>query len=109
MTYQSQMTARLLPTHLHSHLLFCDRTDQPKKSKRECKQPHRDTANIDTTPLRTDRRAADNTGLAKVAVQCSADSFVVNQTFVLRINICGKNRHLRQARNRYRKPYWQPC
>ena len=42
-----------------------------------------------------------NTGLAKVAVQCSADTFVVNQTFVLRINICGKNRHLRQARDRY--------
>jgi hypothetical protein len=42
-----------------------------------------------------------NTGLAKVAVQCSADTFVVNQTLVLRINICGENRHLRQARNRY--------
>lgn len=42
----------------------------------------------------------DNTGLAKVAVQCSADKFVVNQSLVLRINICGDNRHLRQARNR---------
>jgi hypothetical protein len=42
----------------------------------------------------------DNTGLAKVAVQCSADTFVVNKTLVLRINICGENRHLRQARNR---------
>lgn len=42
-----------------------------------------------------------NTGLAKVAVQCSTDIFVVNQSLVLRINICGKNRHLRQARNRY--------
>ena len=42
----------------------------------------------------------DNTGLAKVAVQCSADTFVVNQSLVLRINICGENRHLRQARNR---------
>jgi len=31
-----------------------------------------------------------NTGLVKVAIQCSADTFVVNQTFVLRINICGK-------------------
>ena len=41
-----------------------------------------------------------NTGLAKVAVQCSADRFVVNQTLVLRINICGENRHLRQARKR---------
>jgi hypothetical protein len=37
-----------------------------------------------------------NTGLAKVAVQCSADTFVVNQSLVLRINICGENRHLRQ-------------
>jgi hypothetical protein len=42
-----------------------------------------------------------NTGLAKVAVQCSADTFVVNQSLILRINICGENRHLRQARTRY--------
>ncbi|MDX2306176.1 MAG: hypothetical protein NW226_25430 [Microscillaceae bacterium] len=48
----------------------------------------------------TERSPADNTVLAKVAVQCSADTFVVNQTLVLRINICGENRHLRQARNR---------
>ena len=47
-----------------------------------------------------DRRPACNTGLAKVAVQCSADTFVVNQSLVVRINICGENRHLRQARNR---------
>jgi hypothetical protein len=40
--------------------------------------------------------------LAKVAFQCSADRFVVNQSLVLRINICGENRHLRQARNRYK-------
>ncbi len=52
------------------------------------------------TPLRTENTAAGNTGLAKLAVQCSADTFVVNQSLVLRINICGKNRHLRQARNR---------
>ena len=49
----------------------------------------------------TERRAAHNTGLTKVAVQCSADTFVVNQTLVLRINISGENRHLRQARKRY--------
>jgi hypothetical protein len=46
---------------------------------------------------------AGNTGLAKVAVQCSADIFVVNQSLVLRINICGENRHLRQARKRWLK------
>jgi hypothetical protein len=101
----TQRTAFQKPTHLHSHLLFCNRTDQPKKSKRECKPTHPDSATIQCklgrTQLRTERRAACNTGLAKVAVQCSADTFVVNQTLVLRINICGENRHLRQARNRY--------
>jgi len=49
----------------------------------------------------TDRTPACNSGLAKVAVQCSADTFVVNQTLVHRINICGNNRHLRQAAKRY--------
>jgi len=38
-------------------------------------------------------------GLAKVAVQCSADTFVVNQSLLLRTNLCGENRHLRKARN----------
>jgi hypothetical protein len=51
--------------------------------------------------MTTERKTAYNTGLAKVAVQCSADTFVVNQSLVHRINICGENRHLRQARNRY--------
>jgi hypothetical protein len=51
--------------------------------------------------MRQERITTANTGLAKVAVQCSADTFVVNQSLVLRINICGKNRHLRQARKRY--------
>jgi len=32
-----------------------------------------------------------NRRLAKVAVQCSVDTFVVNQILVLRINICGKS------------------
>jgi len=42
-----------------------------------------------------------NRRLAKVAVLYSADTFVVIQSLVLRINICGENRHLRQAPNRY--------
>lgn len=55
---------------------------------------------LDTTTLRTDRRAADNKGLAKVAVQwliehlCFVSSAVLADSFVLR------NRHLRQAPNR---------
>jgi hypothetical protein len=50
-------------------------------------------------------KTSHNTGLAKVAVQCSADTFVVNQSLVLRINICVENRHLRQARKRYAQCY----
>jgi hypothetical protein len=42
-----------------------------------------------------------NRRLAKVAVQYSADTFVVNQSLVLRINICGKNRQLLVAANRW--------
>ena len=45
-----------------------------------------------------------NKGFTKVAVQCSADTFVVNQSLILRINICGENRHLRQALDRYVQP-----
>jgi len=45
------------------------------------------------------QRTANST-YKKVAVQCSADTFVVNQTLVLRINICGKNRQLLVAANR---------
>jgi hypothetical protein len=51
----------------------------------------------------TELKTAYNSGLAKVAVQYSADTFVVEQTLVLRINICGENRHLRQAANRYER------
>jgi hypothetical protein len=44
---------------------------------------------------------AHNSTYKKLAVQCSADTFVVNQTLVLRINICGKNRQLLVAAKRY--------
>ncbi len=44
------------------------------------------------------KKQPHNTGLAKVAVQYSVDSFVVAKSFVLRINIFGESRHLGQAR-----------
>ncbi len=42
-----------------------------------------------------------NRRLAKVAVQCTADSFVVKQTLVFQIKFCGKSPALRVAANRY--------
>jgi hypothetical protein len=50
--------------------------------------------------LNDKRITTANTGLAKVAVKCSEDSLVVNQNLVLRMNICGVNRYIRQARKR---------
>ncbi len=47
------------------------------------------------------KRAAHNSSYKKLAVQWFYDSFVGKQTEVHIINICGENRHLRQARNRY--------
>jgi len=49
----------------------------------------------------TKRKAAANSTYKKLAVQYSADTFVVNQTLVLRMNICGKKRQLLVAANRY--------
>ena len=49
----------------------------------------------------TDKTPAGNSTYKKLAVQCSADTFVVNQSLVLRINICGENRQLLVAANRY--------
>ena len=50
--------------------------------------------------MKSESSTGYNSTYKKLAVQCSADTFVVNQTLVLRINICGGNRHLRQAPNR---------
>jgi len=80
---------------------FAETQIKAKKIKRACKPTHGGQCKLVTTDLRPEKTTTHNTGLAKVAVQCSADTFVVNQNLILRINICGENRHLRQARKRY--------
>jgi hypothetical protein len=50
-----------------------------------------------------DRKPSHNSTYKKLAVQCYAESFVVSESFVLRINICGKNRQLLLAVFRYRQ------
>jgi hypothetical protein len=49
----------------------------------------------------TERTPAHNSTYKKLAVRCSADTFVDNQSLVLRINIYGKNRQLLVAAKRY--------
>jgi len=79
-----------LPTHLVAHLHFLP-TQKPSKKMQKSHQAKR-TKTLQTmdNKVTTDITPAGNSGLAKVAVQCSADTFVVNQSLVLRINICGK-------------------
>jgi len=79
--------------------VFPDAQSQAKNCKRATKPTHNDTTMDRQTKTEKEGRT-HNSGLAKVAVQCSADTLVVNQSLVLRINICGENRHLRQAANR---------
>ena len=79
-----------MPTlHSHTNLQFTQANAQTKACKRVC-LPNRSKTLLTRhdSPL-TERRAATNTGLAKVGFQCSADSFVVAESLVLRINICG--------------------
>jgi len=60
--------------------------------------PQRTTKSTNRPTTEKEARLPNST-YKKLAVQCSADSFVVNQTFVLHINICGKNRQLLVAAN----------
>jgi hypothetical protein len=50
------------------------------------------------------RRAAHNSTYPKGGVSCSKDSFVVNETFVFLMNICGASPALRVAAERYDRP-----
>ncbi len=105
---------KINPPHLVAHLHFL----QPHKSKQKIAKelpslPTGDTANIDTLVLRTERRAAGNTGLAKVAVQCSAVRQLAEVNHPpaggLRINPDSyrndENRHLLAVAKRYRQEY----
>jgi hypothetical protein len=76
---------------LVAHLHFLPTHKAKQKNAKELPSPRTTTRQTMTETTTTDRRAACNTGLAKVAVQCSADTFVVNQnlfsasTFVVKI------------------------
>jgi hypothetical protein len=50
--------------------------------------------------MTTERNTAANSTFAIGGVSCSADTFVVTESFVLRINICGKKPAHRKSANR---------
>ena len=82
---------------------FSLETTLPIRKLNECQRClWKKESNYLTDKVMLKKARTHNTGLTKVAVQCSSDTYLVNQNFVLRINICVENRHLRQARNRKR-------
>ncbi len=86
----------------HTHCQAAPANAQTKARQRVCLS-NRTTKTIDKPTDEKEHRSGNST-YPKGGVSCSKDSFVVNQKLVLRINICGENRHLRQARNRYMQP-----
>jgi len=74
---------------LVAHLYFFQTHRPTQKNPKEPLSQRTKTQQIMDRQATTERTPALNSGLAKVAVQCSAETFVVNQSLVLRINICG--------------------
>jgi hypothetical protein len=73
----------------HAEKIELKKISTPSENKKYATAQPNDRQKLLTGKLfnyTVDRRPACNTGLAKVAVQCSADTFVVNQSLVLRIN-----------------------
>ena len=95
MNKPTSISQRILQAHCQSH------TSQ-RYSQSFVKELANPTHNRLTDRPKEEHRT-DNSGLAKVAVSFSADTFVVKESSVLRINICAENRHLRQAPNRYHR------
>jgi len=56
---------------------------------------------LQTVVLRTNSRAAGNSTFAIGGVSCSADSFVIAESSVLRINICAEKPAHRKSTKRY--------
>jgi len=71
------------------------------KNPKELTSKHTTTDLYGQTNTTEEKQRRHNSGLAKVAVSCSKDRFVVVETFVLLTNICGESPALRVAAKRY--------
>jgi hypothetical protein len=77
-----------------------------RHTARQSQQTMKRKLNIDKTFNDTvDRRPAGNSTFAIGGVSCSADSFVVAESFVLRMNICAEKPAHRKSANRYGQVY----
>ena len=91
-----------------STFYFYLRKMQPhEKIKRACKPTHGTVqgfgANLTGQCFDREKSPAGNSTFAIGGVSCSADSFVVAESFVLRIKFSGKNPAHRKSAKRYRQ------
>jgi len=89
----------------YTHLQFAQANAQTQNCKRVCLPNRTDTATSDRQVTTEKEGRTHNSTYKKLAVQCSADTFVVNQTLVLRVKFSGENRQLLVAANRYQQAY----
>jgi len=82
----------------HTHCQSAPAKAQTQAWQRVCLSNR--TTKMTAKPADDKEHLSDNTVLANVAAQCSADIFVANPSLILHISICGENRHFRQSRNR---------
>lgn len=54
--------------------------------------------------VQTNKQRTANSAFAIGGVTCSADTFVVKESAVLRINICAENPAHRKSEKRYKQP-----
>jgi hypothetical protein len=97
------MNYKINPNAFAGTFAFLPSHKPTQKNQKSLQANAQGQCKLDTTHHRPKRSPAGNSTYKKLAVQCSADRFVVAESFVLRINICGKNRQLLVAANRY----WQ--
>ena len=89
-----------MPTlHRHKHCQAAQTNAQTQAWQRVC-LPKCTTKTHDKQADEKEHRS-DNRRLAKEAIQCSADSFVVNESLVFQIKFCGKSPALRVAAKRW--------
>lgn len=77
------------PLCCHAQLQFSKANAQTKNYQRVSLPNHTDIVTLDVQATTEKEGRTHNMGLTKVVVQCSADTFMVNQTLVLLINIRG--------------------
>lgn len=90
---------------MQAHFIFLLHNATARKNKKSL-QAHTPAsadfrAKLDTTALRTDRKAADNSGFKKLAVQWLNQVQFSNQTFVQADSFVLRNRQLLKPANRY--------